>query len=176
MRGGPSLRGLAGCAAALAVALGAAPAQAGADAAVALRRLVSAMDAPALRDRAAVERQLGATLALRGENDSFRHWRVEAAGASGLAVREVDYRQPRPGSSATAGPLLALTIAPEPCLDRRTVQAAFPDLRLTDVATHDVPDAKAYWSRQVPGGRLSLGFPVRGPDCLRSVVLSLDDP
>jgi hypothetical protein len=167
--------GLAG-AAVLALSLAAGHASAAEISAAAVRGWLAGFPATVLRDRARVEAGLRTRLSARDENGAFAFWAADAATVAGLTITAVDYRQPQAGGGATAGPLLALDVAAEPCLARTDLVRALPDLQFSDMTPHDVPEARTYWSRRAGGVRASFGFPVRGRDCLRAIVLAVDRP
>lgn len=145
------------------------------EATASLAGLVETLRAMPRLDRAGVERIVGRALTPRDGNPYFALWEASDVTLGSLRVATVDFREPKPGSGATAGPILVLKIG-RGCPTRREVEDRFRPLTLTGVPRGHSLDEETSLSRAEPLGRLSFGFTERHPDCLASVALSVPKP
>ena len=123
-------------------------------------------------DRARIEKAAGARLSLLSENDAFSFYGGRSRTADHVAV-ELDFREPRPGGGATAGPMLNLMLTGG-CQTRPEVEKAFGPLHVAGVPTGRSEDEELSLTRSEPWGRLSFGFADRTPECLTTITFAYD--
>ncbi|WP_076070849.1 hypothetical protein [Sphingomonas montana] len=123
-------------------------------------------------DRPAVEAITGAALKPTTATNSFQSYAADGI-LSGTLVLSVELREPKPGSNATAGPLLLLRIV-KGCPARKDVVAHYAPLAISQTPRGGSLDEETSWSRKEPWGQLSFGFAERAPDCLSTVVFAFE--
>lgn len=127
-------------------------------------------------DRASVESLAGQPLR-RAEagNPYFASWRGGRVAFGPITISDIDFREPIPGSAATAGPFLALTIGAG-CARRQEVERRFGPLSQIGVPRGRSLDEQTRLARQETFGQLSFGFAERNPDCLSSIAVTVPRP
>jgi hypothetical protein len=136
--------------------------------------VVEAVRASPKLSKASVEQLLGVKLVTLPGNDAFNLYKGGAGKLDGMAVTAVDFREPKAGGGATAGPLLNLKVAGK-CLKRADLEAKYGKMKLTGSPRGRSLDEESSWSLIEPWGRLSFGFAERNPDCLSSVTFAIGE-
>jgi hypothetical protein len=124
-------------------------------------------------DQAAVEDAIGRKLVPASENSSFSFFEAKDIPFGEQTISLVDYRSPV-STSATAGPLLNLTLAGS-CLKKSAIEARYGPLSVTNAPRGRSLDEELGLSRVEPWGTLSFGFAERNPDCLSSITFSVGE-
>lgn len=125
--------------------------------------------APSL-SRLRLEAIAGVQLAPQPGTDAFAFYTTETRTSDGASLA-FDYREPRPGGGATAGPLLSISIQGV-CVSKVEVERRYGPLEITGVPHGHSLDEQLSLSREERWGELSFGFAERRPDCLSTVSFS----
>jgi hypothetical protein len=139
-----------------------------------LNTVVNSVRVSAKLDKAGVEQMLGVKLVGEAGSDAFNFYSASGGQLDGMAVTAIDYREPKPGSDATAGSMLNLKVKGK-CPKRSDLEARFGKLTLTGYPRGKSLDEESSWSRIEPWGRLSFGFAERNPDCLSSITFAMGE-
>ena len=122
-------------------------------------------------DRATIERVTHSTLVPTSETNSFQTYQAKGIKGNSLTI-DLELREPKEGSSATAGPLFVIHVV-QGCPRKSDVEARYSPWKLTDVPRGGSLDEQAYWTRYETWGELSFGFAERAPDCLSTVAFNV---
>ena len=85
--------------------------------------VIDALRSTSHLDRAGVEHATGAKLTSASENSSFAFFEVRDVKLHDVTLSAIDYREPKSGGTATAGPLLNIKV--EGCTKRADIEARY---------------------------------------------------
>lgn len=130
--------------------------------------VIDALRSASRLDRATVEHATGAKLTSASENGSFSFFESHDVKLHDVTLGKIDYREPRTGDNATAGPLLNLKVIG--CPKRADIEARYGPFQVVGVPRGRSLDEETQLARTEPWGKLSFGFSERTPACLTTIT------